>query len=1411
MSRHSALLRHGAIMGFSAVMLLLLASAARGQSASSVDIPRCEEDGFTYTATLDTTSVGLITHRGAHFCTTEGAASIVVVQDPSPPHAVVPLGLWSYLVSVNGPTPATFTLNAMCGDTVACQLTVTYAVPQTVVSSSSSTLSESSLPSPSYPPCSHASKERTYAVGVASTDCFPIDIEDAGCSYSVSITTEPSVGTVRLNTSGLCYTYAVPSTAMVGQHTSLGYTVQCNGVTVCVDMIAVVLGPSPTPVPPEKLPWCSHNKHVNIYRVGEVYVGQFLLDVRDTMCSYTTTIEDPSVGTAVVSEPSDPMGYVYSTSIDTTPQDTSIPYLVACNGVSICRGSILIHLTRDAAACPNSIVGYALTPGELVQGTLESGAMCRTGAAPLASLLSAVPGLSLSANGSFVFKAPSTEEDVVVTVLMKCDGEVLCQTKLVLIVATETVAPSTTSTAAPTPTCPVSYKYEVETGQSISGTLVPITSSSCNITTYLLLNSSSDTGRHFQVNLLGNFFYVAPTSELVEYAFVDVYCAREFVCRTQVVFVVYAALTTPPPTRAPLPPCANVYYYETPPHTVLKATLNNMTGQDPCLHGRYFTLGASPLEGHFDLTLNGDFMFSSAGLEGQYFFTFTMHCLGEPYCAGTAYLLVSSQGTLTPTSTLSPIEPGEDANITNRQITCRGTCNANAWKTYPDAKMWDVTPGTGYGRKDGLPADGVAVTWCNNSLVLLVYSLIGNLGVRFPTFELITPTKQSYMEPADFVGRVASSSPGFEMSCLANQGRAGVGEDVWRWTSLSLDSGNGSVGDLYNSGQSWYHKFGGKHLRCDTFTNPCAYAPLLTPANDTNSSLGRWTVDVNDCDVTWTGVFPYKMMNKMLRYDGSPVWKFVGHLQLQGTLYSEAVQASSWLEPGQFDTDYGTHDILINLNQFVAVTKTRVPESLFSVDAELFTYVDTETQDRAFGLNMLVYPFVDSYMTTSYASDRHVKGFKWVSQEWVSPSIEQCPTCTGSKMKCVAPLEGAEISYTGPHFPEGDCADGKGRVRLFKGPATLPGDCTDSKMHLFNRPGFSPTRDCKTAYQNMTLRGIVPGSSGLNETLSRSFNYEGTVQLALLMDDHSYQRLTLRLFLYVSRLTKDAQHLEGGLSTCRSGSYWPVLDPLGWSLPSKPFPLSVAAATPLCIDDLSSSYGPSDWALFTVNMPGVKPSDVTVRSVYVVHNSSRIYLVYKDPITGTVAIPGSEAEGEWWQWRYPFFAFRDLATDVGSGKITYSTQMETSAAAADVVYAFIFIPGSLGVDADIEVVVEASIHSSEAAASTTEFRRVLHIDPLLTQLSRQGPPPADSSSKQRRDKTDLYAIGATTGVAVALVVTAIFFILADNRRPLPKWVPRGKLVKETVLSVLPAGLRGKKKPKCVVHKDMYDAMGSGRY
>lgn len=110
------------------------------------------------------------------------------------------------------------------------------------------------------------------------------------------------------------------------------------------------------------------------------------------------------------------------------------------------------------------------------------------------------------------------------------------------------------------------------------------------------------------------------------------------------------------------------------------------------------------------------------------------------------------------------------------------------------------------------------------------------------------------------------------------------------------------------------------------------------------------------------------------------------------------------------------------------------------------------------------------------------------------------------------------------------------------------------------------------------------------------------------------------------------------------------------------------------------------------------------------------------------------------------------------------------------------------------------------------FRKLINIDQQLTQRSRLGPKPIPSRESRNENTGDLYAIGAVAGVTVAIIVVAIFYMTADNKRPLPKWIPRGKLIKQTVLSILPANLRKSgSKDKPVVHRDMYAAMNSGHY
>lgn len=1273
-----------------------------------------------------------------------------------------------------------------------------------------------------YPLCSGANKKMTYVCGMTQSGTFPLAITDGTCSYTVEVTSAPSTGSLVPAQSGLLYTYIPPSSGSACStmpSTTANYSLYCNGQELCHDTVEFILVDSSLPSSPSdssstsqpsepgSLPSCSKSAEQQSYLVGTVHEGVLPLDVVDSTCTYSSTVSQLGIGVAASMVPSKPLHYIYAADANATLGATSFSYIISCDAVPICSGTVPILLTDVAESCPNSQVSYYVMPGGMVAQTVSTGATCGSSSMSIA-LKAAVAGLTVSSNGSFVFQAPKEEADVAATMRVTCDGSILCDTAVVFLVASSTVAPPDTTTApvVPITACPTAFHTKVPTGEAASGQLTQVLNTSCDVKTYLVANSTSNITGSLYVNIVGQYYYVAPNTQRVDYAAVDVYCATEFQCRMPLTFTAYSVLPNASSTTAPLQPCANVYYYEATPGVAINASLNSMPGQDLCAYGRYFSLNTAPAGGSIEMTPIGDFLYRPTAGEGQFYFTFTMYCLNRQYCAGSAYILVSNQWTLSPIPTATPTDPG-NTTISNPQISCRGSCNTKAWKTYPSPAMWDVSPDSGYARKDGRPLDGIAIAWQNNSLVIVAYSLIGNLAVRFPSFEPLKSTQGRFMEPSDFTSATAAMSPGPEVSCLANQGRDGLGEDVWRWTTLSYGNGTGGVGAYYKAGSSWYQKFGGKHVNCDTFAASCLYAPMLTPANYTSSSLGKWVIDVDDCDATWTGVFPLSDMKKMKRSDGKPIWKFVGDGQMQGTIYSEAVRASSWLAPGQFDSNYVGHNILINFHQFVSITKQNAA-ALISVDAELFTYVDNTSNDQAFGINMLIYPYVDSTMKTSYSRDRHVTGFKWLDQQWVSPSMEQCPTCTGSATHCTVPAETTKSSFISSEFPGGNCSSGSSRVQLSKGPSMTTADCAENEMNVYNRSGFSATRNCKTAYQNVTLRGVVPGSSLLTEAELHAFNYEGFIELVLLMDDGSNEKLDVHLSMYASHLERDTNTTTGELSICRSGSYWPVLDPLGTSTAAVPFDLSYTAAEPLCIDDLSSSYGPSDWALFTGNLPGVSPSNVSVTKVFINYNNTRIYLINKDSSTGAMVTPD---DGSWWTYDYPFLSFRDLSPSLRSGgSISTSTAMAASTAVKDVAFAFTLIPGSLGVDTEMEVVVVAAATSSSGVTREIQLRRVLHTDPLLTLLSRSGPSAAKTTTSTK-SSSDLYAIGATAAVAVVLVLVVVFFMLADNNRPLPKWVPRGKLIKDTVLSVLPAGMRGKKKAKAVVHRDMYDAMKSGRY
>ncbi|KAF8293424.1 hypothetical protein TcYC6_0110560 [Trypanosoma cruzi] len=1252
---------------------------------------------------------------------------------------------------------------------------------------------------------------------------------------SLRILVPPPPSNLLLLTGGWQYLFGAVVEGALPAKVTFSIIALCDGIEVCraniryeVDLNASTDVP-PTPTESSTTttttktplyPPCaaSQDEYQLVILPGKPNIATLPTSAVQVFCpvGLQASITQPVIGSAAVLGPNS-LQFVYASPDDEVEANITLPYEVKCDRKVICAGVMRIWLHENILRCPKDHLLYDVKPGARLNATLDTGASC--GGALRARLRTRnAADIKFHDGVSFTFNASGKEEDVILNARLYCDDVTLCDVTFALIVTNEprpspTEAPHTDSTPAPTAApiaiCNEQFNFTVPVGTELRGKL-HVEVDGCSLVTYhQSLYSSS---KNLQLNIIGDFVYSAPAEEAVDKLPVDVSCVIKFWCRTYITITSYIDLTptdsstTPAPTTVPVPACANVYYYQTAPGVALSDSLNGMPGQDPCAYGRYFSLILPPSVGKLDLTPIGDFLYRPERNEGSCHFSFSMYCLNKLYCQGNAYILVSSERTLPPSggkngsSTPAPSPPSE---VKNKQIKCRGTCNEKAWKTYPNPAIWDNSPGAGYARRDGHAVDEIQVAWMNNSIVITVYTIIGNLGVRFPTFEPLNRTVGKYFEPEDFEGVVQPSSLGFELSCLANQGSIGMGEDVWHWKTLGNGTGSGSVGALYNKGTSWYQKFGGKHIGCDTFVNSCIYAPLLTPALPNTTVAGRWEIDIDDCDATWTGTFPYASLEQLKNSDGNPVWYFVGDKQIKSTIISEAVRANSWIEPARsFDTQYEAHDVIFDLKQFIVVKK--LATAPFSIDSEYFEY--TENGDFAFGVNLLLHPYVTEDMKTSYAADRHVEGFKWITQEWVAPNAQHCITCKGIKSHCSAEGKFATSTYIG-EFSSGDCPPGTSLVELRKGPAMDGSICSLNRMHVYNRSGFSVPKGCATWYQNLTIRGVSIGSGALPDALKRAFSYEGRVMLQLLMTDGTKHDVAMDLSMYVTRLSQDSYAAPGRLGVCRGSDYWPVLDPLGVSLPDRPFELSTATPGPLCIDMLSSTFGPSGWATVFLQLSGVLSSQLDVHTIVLKYKSTSVFLHYQDPATGAVAMP-PKTLGHWWQHTHPFLSFRPLINRVKNDTLTIGPELNPSEV-TDIPFAFAFIPGAINIDTNVEIILTATITTD--VVSKSSFCRTIHVDPMMTQRSRYGPPRGADTELPNNIRKSALEVGVFAGLSIALTITGVVYMTMDNNRPLPRWVPRGKLIKDTVLAAVPAGLRPAKKQKRIVHKDMYDAMKSGRY
>lgn len=83
-------------------------------------------------------------------------------------------------------------------------------------------------------------------------------------------------------------------------------------------------------------PNCTSHSIPRMYKPGMTHTGDFPLDIIDSHCVYTASIEQPSVGVAVVMKSNYPMQYLYRSPVD-CPDGTYavLPYKITCNDDTI--------------------------------------------------------------------------------------------------------------------------------------------------------------------------------------------------------------------------------------------------------------------------------------------------------------------------------------------------------------------------------------------------------------------------------------------------------------------------------------------------------------------------------------------------------------------------------------------------------------------------------------------------------------------------------------------------------------------------------------------------------------------------------------------------------------------------------------------------------------------------------------------------------------------------------------------------------------------------------------------------------------------------------------------------------------------------------------------------------------------
>ena len=342
-----------------------------------------------------------------------------------------------------------------------------------------------------------------------------------------------------------------------------------------------------------------------------------------------------------------------------------------------------------------------------------------------------------------------------------------------------------------------------------------------------------------------------------------------------------------------------------------------------------------------------------------------------------------------------------------------------------------------------------------------------------------------------------------------------------------------------------------------------------------------------------------------------------------------------------------------------------------SVDVEYSITANPLTNERQYFYNVLLFP-----SPANFSSSLFVSNVQLVSVALTSPAASQCSMCTGNVSTCTGMGNGFVDSC------------GTAALVTFSPNPVAPVWCPNTTAPFLTVPGVAGPRSCPQKLFNVSFFGTVSGAN----SASIAGQPEGTIAINVTLSNGQVFQIQLAQRIYISQASSNP---DLGVTINRPTMYYPVADPFGVSLPTKPWSIPkpepapsdwgypVASSTqPVClaaylaptIDYFSSLpngaasmtdqpdariFGPSDWVFTQINtnlFPNATLNfmTLTVDAIEVVPSPSQQQFSFI--LAGSNPPPASQAQGgvylDWTKYA-SFISFRAIDSINGSRSMQF--------------------------------------------------------------------------------------------------------------------------------------------------------------